>query len=701
MNFLAPLFLAGAAAIALPIFFHLVRRTTRDRVPFSSLRFLTPSPPLMNRRSRLEHLLLLLLRCAALVLLAAGFARPFLRHTSTADTPPNPTRRVAHLGDSSASMRRPGLWDDARSRAAAILRRAEPVDEFAVFTFNRTTTPRFTFEEWSRTPVGERAALALTRLDDSTPGWSATHLGDALIAAAESLQDQGDTPFTGRKEILLITDLQEGSRLDRVQGYDWPKDVALRVETARPAIAGNAGLQIIGDPHGAVATTSAVVRVRVTNASDSRKEQFTVAWAQSASQAPVGVPQEIYVPPGQSRTVSLLTPTNTSPDRIILQGDDEPFDNTVFVFPPEPVRLPIVYLGEDTREDSKQPLFFLRRALPATPGLAVSLTLASTVAPAPAGTLENASLIVATGSLDTPAAEALQRAIQSGKTLLFAPRRVEDLATLALLLGIPPIDAEERKPSSYAMLAELDFRHPLLTAFADPRFSDFTRIHFWKYRRLDPQSLPQARVFARFDSGDPAWLEIPLQKGRIIVLTSGWHPEDSQLALSTKFVPLLFSMIESGGAALRPSTFVQLVDAPVTLPAAAADTPIVVRAPGAEPVTLPAGTLSFTEAHAPGIYEITVGEVRRQVAVNLDPSESLTAPRNPDDLERVGAPLADVAPKPATSPARTAQLAAAEAENRQKLWRWFIIATLLVLLTETAVAGWSVRKRTPAGEVTA
>ena len=51
MSFLAPLFLIGAAAIALPIVFHLIRRTVKDRVPFSALLFLKPSPPRLTNGS--------------------------------------------------------------------------------------------------------------------------------------------------------------------------------------------------------------------------------------------------------------------------------------------------------------------------------------------------------------------------------------------------------------------------------------------------------------------------------------------------------------------------------------------------------------------------------------------------------------------------------------------------------------------------
>ena len=77
MSFLAPFFLLGGLAIGLPVIFHLIRRTTRERTIFSSLMFLLPTPPRLTRRSRLENILLLLVRCAVLVLLALGFARPF------------------------------------------------------------------------------------------------------------------------------------------------------------------------------------------------------------------------------------------------------------------------------------------------------------------------------------------------------------------------------------------------------------------------------------------------------------------------------------------------------------------------------------------------------------------------------------------------------------------------------------------------
>src|SRR4051812_35608831 len=100
MSFLAPLFLLGGLAVALPVIFHLIRRTTKEVVPFSSLMFLGPTPPRVTRRSRLEHLWLLLLRALAILLLALGFGRPLLQRMTAGDTA-NAGKRTVVLLDTS------------------------------------------------------------------------------------------------------------------------------------------------------------------------------------------------------------------------------------------------------------------------------------------------------------------------------------------------------------------------------------------------------------------------------------------------------------------------------------------------------------------------------------------------------------------------------------------------------------------------
>jgi hypothetical protein len=72
VSFLFPLYLLGVAAIAGPILLHLRRRPPKEHMEFSSLMFLAKSPERVTRRTRLEHLLLLALRCLAILLLPSS-----------------------------------------------------------------------------------------------------------------------------------------------------------------------------------------------------------------------------------------------------------------------------------------------------------------------------------------------------------------------------------------------------------------------------------------------------------------------------------------------------------------------------------------------------------------------------------------------------------------------------------------------------
>ncbi len=265
MNFLTPLFLFGALAIAGPVFFHLIRRTTREVTPFSSLMFLAPSPPRVTRKSRIENLWLLLLRCLILGLLALGFARPFLQREA-ASTPPDAGagKRIVVLVDTSASMRREDLAVQARTKAEAIVRAASPVDEVALLAFDRAPRTLLGFEDW-------RKANAVQKLAAIAPGWAGTNLGAALLRAAEMLNGSAD----GLREIVVVSDMQDGCRFDGLQGLEWPPGVTVRLEPVTAKRLGNAAAQWIADTEEAESTAKGP-RVRVINSAEAKSEQFAL-----------------------------------------------------------------------------------------------------------------------------------------------------------------------------------------------------------------------------------------------------------------------------------------------------------------------------------------------------------------------------------------------------------------------------------------
>jgi hypothetical protein len=519
-------------------------------------------------------------------------------------------------------------------------------------------------------------------------------VGNALITAAEALADSSGKGFASPGRIILITDLQEGSHLEPLQGYEWPKGIELSVESLKPTKTSNASLQLMADSEEAATRGDAGVRVRVSNAPDSRREQFQVGWARAGAAGFVGQPASVYLPAGQSRIVTLPLPPGGQPvDRILLTGDEEDFDNKVFAIPPEAARVAVLYLGNDSEKDPKQPLYFLRRAFQETRRQVVQVAAHRPGDVVIDPDLRGATLLLITEPLPDELLKTVRAYLVAGKTAFVMLRREAMGPTLARLLDLDRVSVEEVQPNSYAMLADIDFRHPIFAPFADPRFSDFTRIHFWKYRRLDSTAIPGSRVVAKFDSGAPALLEASVGRGRVLVLTSGWQPDDSQLAFSTKFVPLLYSILEDSGApAPAPAQYYVGEPVPLGPSQAVGSSGLSVRLPDGSQVDLTAGATNFSQTATPGIYTLVSAGPGRRFAVNLDPAESRTVALPVDELERLGAPLAHSVTTVAREAERKLRLQNTELESRQKLWRWFVVITLAVLLFETWVAGRSGRR---------
>jgi hypothetical protein len=200
-------------------------------------------------------------------------------------------------------------------------------------------------------------------------------------------------------------------------------------------------------------------------------------------------------------------------------------------------------------------------------------------------------------------------------------------------------------------------------------------------------------VLATFDDGDPFLLERPVGRGRVLIATSGWHPADSQFALSTKFVPLLDGLVRRrDGTAPDAQHYVY---EPIPLPAVGAN-PAAGRAlvaPGGRRLELAGATATPPEAvDRPGIYRLTAGGRETPIAVNLPADESRTAPIAVEELERYGAKLG-TAETAAELVERQRQLRQAELESRQKLWRWVILGVLGLIAAETLVAGRLVRRQ--------
>ena len=232
------------------------------------------------------------------------------------------------------------------------------------------------------------------------------------------------------------------------------------------------------------------------------------------------------------------------------------------------------------------------------------------------------------------------------------------------------------------MLAEVKTEHPLLRPFADPKLRDFTKLRFWKQREIEIKDAGgKLETLAKFDNGKPAILSARIGQGTLIVLASGWHPGDSQFALSTKFVPLLYGWLAAAGFSHDPAGVLVVGDA-LPLDAGAAQS---VTEPDGKVHALKAGE-AFTATQA-GLHQVQGGTHTRTVAVNLPPDEGRVLPLPTQKLAEYGVKLASGEEKAGGAEAAEQRLTAADTEQRQQSWWYILLVLLAVLVLETWVAG--------------
>lgn len=226
MTFLAPVMLAGAAAVAVPIALHVLAKPRPRPVPWAAMALLRESVEQSRRRLRLRDGVLLLLRCLAVILLAVAMARPTCYPTRAG--PRGDAVAAVFVFDLSYSM---GTFDGGATRldraktAATAMLDALPGGSTAhVVTFagraSRIGPNRPSDLEQARSLVAE---LTLTgQTGDVAAG---------LSAAADAL---GESVGLNR-EVYLFTDLQK-SDWDRVAGAVRATVADLRANAASVAI---------------------------------------------------------------------------------------------------------------------------------------------------------------------------------------------------------------------------------------------------------------------------------------------------------------------------------------------------------------------------------------------------------------------------------------------------------------------------------
>lgn len=666
---LYPWFLAGLAALGVPLALHLWRPRAPKQIPFPALRFLQQAVARRGGGMVIERRRLLLLRLAALTLIVLAFARPTLRTLGVEVRARDERAAAVIVLDTSASMAAVdnGIvrFDRALRRAREILDNARPGDEVALILAEMPTRPVV------RRPT---AFLDTVRKELETVS-VAPRCGDVAAALAEAraiLRPLSDR----RRDIYLISDLQviswagvqPGVKPDAADG-----GINLYLlDVGRPDAVNAAPVGFETAPSPVLPGFPLAFRWNLQEWGGGGRR-----WVETTYTIGDAITRRTRAPV-EPAARSLIAATHTlnqlgyTPTTLTIESDALPLDNTWYDVV-ETRTPPRVVLIDGVAGPAPSAGVFIEAALRSLPQLdpdSVTVVRGRNERPAALPLLGAALVIVVDVSrLDARELDLLTAYIDAGGSVWFALGGNADVEfynrAICGRYFASRVGARVERPAGRDVrLYAVDWKHPLFRNFDRDAGTDFSVLRFRSYFQLQAESGDAA--LAGTGEGDDLLIERRHGEASVFLSVMEMHPTRSFFVKSPLLVPFLGELVEYCDRFQAAKTRVlvgEAVDLRVELEERQAADWVEITTPGGAVDRLEApgdgakttALVTYQRTDQPGIYHARLpgrGRVRpERFAVNLDRVESDLATLSVADA---AARLADY--RVATVPNRAAAL---------------------------------------------
>jgi hypothetical protein len=659
MGFFAPWFLAGIAAVGLPIWIHLLKRHKTDPRLFPSLMLFEKREQSSVKHRRLEYLLLFALRALMLVLLALLFANPFIRRAISITQQKHLTVVAV---DDSFSMRAGDRFQRAKDEALKVLSSLKPGDQVQVVAFGSQVQ-------------------ALTQ--------PTTDLGEARVAVASIQPTDGRASFgeLSRYTRTLSESVKMPIELDLMSDFQKsampPGFADLRLEQGTTLVPHQIG-QVV--PNWTV--ESLVAPRRVYDAKKVRILAVVSGFGTPAAKRTVTLllngkslqTKTVDVGEGgraQAEFLGLDAPYGFSRGEVRIDSADTLPADDHFIFAVERTDPRKILFVDDGRRP--RALLYYKAALDASPDAAFQL---EALHPEQAANvkLTNYALVVLSDLASMPGGfeDSLTRYVSGGGAVLVA------LGPGSVAMPKVPVLGESIQASSYPgregerflSVSDVDTGHPVMRST-----ERFDGVKFYQAIHVTPSN---SRVLAHLDDGTPLVLERQIGEGKVLTFASTFDNLSNDLPLHAAWVPFVQQSAAylGGGGAEQPVNLT--VDSYIELRSA--------ESKGAAAEVLgPDGArlLSLEEAASAknfavrneGFFELKTASGRSSlIAVHADRRESDLTVIPPETLDLWKGSGSDESGAGASTP---------EGQQDRKpasLWPWLLLLLLGVAVAESVVA---------------
>ena len=654
-------------AAALPVLVHLVRRTRARKEPFPSLMFLRRIEQKTIRKRTLRNLLLLLLRCLALLLLALAFARPYFPQSNPLASGPDAPSSVV-LVDHSYSMRYGDVFGRALQAARNIIGEAAPDEQIALVSFADA------YEIVAPLKASNVEARAL--VDQLKPGLGATDYLQALQSGDAILKDAG-----GRRRIYLISDFHDPGWNRSAPPFKLSPGIELiPIDVSDPQPANLAVSEIKAEPVVYTQKYAGKITVRLSNFSDEARPEVPVDFKLNDLTVER---RQVGLDAGQSQMIEFSgfnVTEGSNRATIEVSGDAFALDDKGFFTIKRDDQTKV--LAIETAGRGRSESFFIQQSLLAGENNQHSLVVktAGTVNPAELGSYR-VVIVNDVSGVNEQLAGAIKDFVERGGGLVLVAGKHTDASSFNRLFGtVSPVELGEtvQTRGGYALMSQVKTDHPVFSLFAQSGRLTSTRVY--AYHRAVPGE--KSSVIAALDDGSPIVVEGLAGAGKVLFVSTTLDTAWSDLPLTPMFLPLIRQMLEYLGG--RSSSSWYTVGQVFTAPADPDGSLPSIQNPGGgrvEEGKTAAGEL-MVNATEIGFYRLRYRDRVENLAVNLDAKESDLTKLKIDDL------IAAVTPEGGVSPPvlERERLSPKEIEARQRVWLPLLVAALGLFVLEAVMA---------------
>ncbi len=697
MTFLAPFFLLGLLAVAIPVIIHFLNLRKPQKVAFSTLSFFSELQKSTIRRLKLKRWLLLIVRVLTVIAVALALARPFLPPGigSSSNSTATLYIMVVENGIRMDRVNADGPYlEQAKQLIRSLVNDARDQDRFVIVpTHGDQTSTGFLnqsqiSEGLGELEISETGSLLnqrMTFIDGLVSSWS----GDVSVIYRVTTDDG----FVADSQIIEIPESLD----DVPMSY-----VILGSESGSNLVVQSVKIA------GTVAGPGVSVPIEISVANSGRQPAYNAFVSLEVDDRLVGQHQ-VDLDPGTSETIYFdLIPSRSGfvKGDILLEGDQfQPDNDHYFSLKVPEVRQ--VLMIDETTDGAGQ---YLSAALQAAEQIQgrIQLQQSTSATYQDAGQLENFDVIVLNGldRINDDLQENLVRVVQSGRGLVVFPSPRADFSSYNRLLdrlNAGQFVGFRGTYGSFNPVARIDRireGHPIIEEIFEKQEDEEIATELpgiFYYLRHSPGSDSGSLTVLQSELIEPILIDHLFGSGRVLISTVGADPGWSSFPGNPLFAPIFYRTIlfamsgDQGGfnTHILGQTFVwsgQLDGDRIVISDGEIDyfPEVELLRDGTTSIKYPA-----TEWQ-PGIYQIRTETGNIQIAANFDILESDFYTLSDDNtFEILASKLESIQvfgqnDQPLSEIQRELSAAGFGAE----IWYWFVIVAIILMILESAISRW-------------